>query len=166
MTVTSTLVSQRRAVPAGLVTPAGQRFHLAGELRERGDHVEVVEVTRGQAERLLLAATTDQQRDVVAEARLGGGVLGLVVAAGEGGPLALDHRQDDLQRLFELVEPVGEGAELIAQLVVFEFEPAGTDAEDGPPLADHVEGGDHLRQQGGVAVGVTGSPVESSPVRQ
>ena len=79
-----------------------------------------------------------------------------VVLAGERRPLAREHRQDDLQRLAELVEAVGEGAEVVAERVVLELEPAGADAEDRAALADHVERGDRLGQQRRVAVGVAG----------
>ena len=110
----------------------------------------------GQTERLLLAAAADHQRNMFAEAGIGECLLGPVVLAVHRRALAGDHRQDDLQRLLELVETLGERAELETELVVLEFEPAGADTEDGPPLTDHVQRGDRLGQQGGVAVGVAG----------
>ena len=73
-----------------------------------------------------------------------------------GGPLALEHRQDDLQGLAEPVEAVGEGAEVVAQRVVLQLEPPGADAEYRAALADHVQRGDRLREQCRVAVGVAG----------
>jgi hypothetical protein len=93
---------------------------------------------------------------VVAEVGFGHRLDGAVVLAGEGWPVALQHRQDDLQGLVELVEPLGEGAELEAERVVFEFEPARPDPEDRAALAHHVEGGDGLRQDRRVAVAVAG----------
>ena len=116
----------------------------------------MVEVLGGQRNCLLLAAAADHQRDVVPEARVGHRVLRAVVLAVHGRPLALDHREDDLQRLVELVEPVGERAELVAELIVLELEPAGADAQDRAARADHVERGDRLGQQRRVAVGVAG----------
>jgi hypothetical protein len=71
----------------------------------------------------------------------------VIPVARERWPRTLDHRQDDLQRLVEPVEPVGEGAELEAQLVVLELEPAGADAEDRAPPADDIERRDDLCQQ-------------------
>ena len=58
-------------------------------------------------------------------------VLHLVVLAVERRALVAQHREDDLQRLLELLEPVGERAELEAERVVLELEPAGADAELG-----------------------------------
>jgi hypothetical protein len=71
---------------------------------------------------------------VLAETRIGHRLLGAVVLAGERRSLALEHRQDDLQRLVQLVEAIGEGAELVAELIVLELEPAGADAEYRPAL--------------------------------
>ena len=62
-------------------------------------------------------------------------VRGLVPLAVEGGSLASEHAGDDLQGLLELLEPVGEGAELEAERVVLELEPAGADAELGAAAA-------------------------------
>jgi hypothetical protein len=60
----------------------------------------------------------------------------VVPPAGKRRALACDHRVDDLQRFLEAVEPIGESAELEAQLAVFELEPTGTDPEDSPAGAD------------------------------
>ena len=76
--------------------------------------------------------------------------------AGEGGPLVAQHRHDDLECLLELLEPVGEGAELEAERVVLELEPAGPDAELGPASRDDVERGEGLGQERRVPVGVAG----------
>ena len=84
------------------------------------------------------------------------GVLGPVALAVERGPLAAQHRDDDLQRLLQLLEAVGERAELDAERLVLELEPAGADAELGPPAGDDVERGDGLGQHGRVAVRVAG----------
>jgi hypothetical protein len=55
------------------------------------------------------------------------------VLAVQRGPLAAQHRQDDLQRLLELLEPLGERAERDAVGVVLELEPARADAELARP---------------------------------
>lgn len=68
----------------------------------------------------------------------------------------MQHRHDDLQRLLELLEPLGEGVEVESQLPVLELEPSGADAQDGPPRADDVQGRDHLGEQGRIAIGVAG----------
>ena len=93
---------------------------------------------------------------MVAEAGLGECLVGAAVPAGESRPLALEHGRDDLERLFELVESVGEGAEVIAECIVFELEPPRADTEDRAALAHHIEGGDRLGQKRRIAVGVAG----------
>ena len=74
----------------------------------------------------------------------------------ERGLLAAQHRPDDLERLLELLEAIGEGAELVAERGVLELEPAGADAERRTATRHVVECGDGLRQQRRVAVGVAG----------
>ena len=80
--------------------------------------------------------------------------LHLVAVAGERHPLAAQHRDDDLQRLLELLEAIGERAELDAEGVVLELEPPGTDAQLGAAAGHDVERRDRLRQHRRVAVGV------------
>ena len=126
------------------------------QFRYRGDQVEVVGVSRGQPERLLFAAAAEHDRDVVAEARLVDRALGVIPLAGERGPFAVGHRDDDLKRLLELLESLGERVEFEAELLVFELEPAGADAEDRPAAADHVQRRDGLGEQRRVAVGIAG----------
>jgi hypothetical protein len=129
---------------------------FAGQLRRVADDVEVLGEPGGQGERLALPAATEQHRQVVPDARLVDRGLGAVPLAVERRALAAQHRDDDLQRLVEPLEPVGEGAELEAELLVLQLEPAGADAQHGPAAADHVEGGDGLGQHRRVAVGVAG----------
>ena len=92
-------------------------------------------------------------------------VVHLVVLAVERRPLVAQHREDDLQRLLELLEPVGERAELEAERVVLELEPAGADAELRPPAGHDVERGDDLGQQRRVAVRVAGDERAEPHVR-
>lgn len=99
----------------------------------------------------------NHERNVVAEARGGPHLLRAIVLAGEGRlVVAVRHRQDDLESLVQLVEPIGEGAELEAELLVLEFVLSGADAKDGVALTDSVERRNGLGQQGGIAVGVAG----------
>ena len=46
---------------------------------------------------------------------------------------AVKHRNHDLQRLFEFLESVGKGAELVAKRIVFKLEPACADSQSCPP---------------------------------
>ncbi len=68
----------------------------------------------------------------------------------------MQHRGDDLQRLVEPFESVGERTELESELLVFEFEPAGSDTQDRPTAADDVERRHGLREHRRVPVGVAG----------
>ena len=110
-------------------------FTLLRQLIEAGNHIEVVEVPCGDR------GSSSSRRCHRSSAGCGRGNadrpsprFGMVPVSGESRPLALDHRQDDLQRLVEPIEPVGEGAELEAELIVFELEPAGADAQNRPAL--------------------------------
>jgi hypothetical protein len=64
------------------------------------------------------------------------GVADLVPLAVERGALAVEHADDDLEGLFQLLEAVGEGAELEAERLVLQLEPAGADAQLGAPPLD------------------------------
>ena len=70
------------------------------------------------------------------------------------GRAAGEHPSNDLQSLLQFGEAFGEGAELEAEAVVLELEPAGADAELRPAARDVVERRHFLGQQGRVAVGV------------
>lgn len=133
-----------------------ERRQLARDLIRRADEVGVVGVLRRHSQRLTLARPADHQRDV---AQGGGGVdrvVDGVPLAVQAGALAAEHRGDDLQRLLEPLEPVGERAELEAERLVLELVPARADAELRAADRDDVEGGDDLRKQGRIAVGVAG----------
>ena len=71
--------------------------------------------------------------------------------------LAAQHRGDDVQRLSEPIEAVGERPELETECVVLAFVPARADAENRPPTADHVEGCHRLGQDRRVAIRVAGN---------
>lgn len=91
---------------------------------------------------------------MVAVARLVDRALGVIPLARERWPLAVGHRDDDLQRLLELLESLGECAEFEAELSVFEFEPARTDAQDRPATAHDIQRRHRLGKQRRIAIGV------------
>src|ERR1700744_328940 len=113
---------QSSGVAADFVATLPQHVQFGGQVVDVGEQVEMVGVARGQPEGLLLTAAAKHDRDVVPVARLVDGVLGAIPLAGEAGSLAVEHRDDDLQSLFELFEPLGERVEVEAQLPVFELE--------------------------------------------
>lgn len=61
----------------------------------------------------------------------------------------------------ELVEAVGERPELGALEIVLQLVPPRAGAEDRAALADHVERGDRLGEQRGVAIGLPATRVPS-----
>ena len=78
----------------------------------------------------------------------------LEVFALKGRVVLRPHAVDDLQRIAQLLQarrPVGIGVAVGAILVLV---PARADTEDQPPVAHHVHGRGHLRQQCRVAVAV------------
>ena len=69
--------------------------------------------------------------------------------------LARDERPDRPDRFVEPVEALtGTGAEVEAELAVFELEPGAADAEDRPPARHVIQRGNDLRHERGVAEGV------------
>ena len=68
---------------------------------------------------------------------------------------AAKHRDDDLERLFQLLEPIGEGSELDAERIMFLLEPSRSYTQLGASSRDDVERGYGLREHGRVAVSVT-----------
>ncbi len=153
------------AVAAEALAVGGEGVELAGHLVDRSGQVGLVGVLGHEPQGLLLAAAPDHHRDATDRRRLVDGVLDLVAGAVEARALVAEHRQDDLQRLLQLLEPVGEGAELEAERVVLELEPPGADAELGPTVRDDVERGDDLGQQRRVAVRVAGDEGAQAHVR-
>ena len=78
-------------------------------------------------------AAAQHDRQVVAHPRLVERVPRLVPRALVRGVLAAQHRRDDVQRLGEPVEAIGERAELQTEGVVLELVPARADAENRAP---------------------------------
>ena len=120
-------------------------LQLARDVLGLGDQVRLVGVLGNHAQRLALATPADHHRDPRHGRRDVEGVTDLVAVAGEGHPLAAQHRDDDLQGLLELLEAIGERAELDAEGIVLELEPPGSDAQLGAAAGDDVEGRDRLR---------------------
>ena len=75
------------------------------------------------------------------------------------------HLEADLQRLLEALEALGQRRERHAEAEVLALVPGGTDAELGPAAREHVEGGDDLGQQPGVAVGDAGDEQPAAACR-
>jgi hypothetical protein len=61
-----------------------------------------------------------------------------------------------VEGVLQHLEPHGGAGEVEAEGLVLLLEPGGADAEDGPALRHHVEGGDDLGQQRRVPVGDAG----------
>ena len=145
-----------RSIATKALAVRGERVELAGDLARRRSEVRLVGVLRYEAQRLLLTRAADHDRNAPDGRRLIDRVLHVVVLAIETRAFVAQHADDDLQRLFEFLEPVGEGPELEAERLMLELEPACTDAELGATAGRNVERGDDLREQGRVAVGVAG----------
>ena len=134
---------------------AASTSSLRGNLARRRREVRLVGVLRHEPQRLLLAAPP-----IMTGMRPTGG--GWLIASFTCSACRRDSvarraaSEDDLQRLLELLEPVGERLELEAERVVLELEPAGADAELRAPAGHDVERGDDLREQRRVAVRVAG----------
>src|SRR5262249_48701759 len=119
------------------VTVPAQYVDLVGDLLWlRAEEVAGVGVLRHQAQRLALAAATDEDRRPGPAdrprpvQRLGE----LVVPALVGAVVVTPHLQADLQRLLKALEPFGDRRVRHAQPEVLALVPGGADTEDGAPL--------------------------------
>ena len=104
------------------------------------ERVPRVGVLGDEPERDLLAAPTDQDRQVTDRRRV-------------------ELREPVLhpgQVIAELAQAAAGGTELIAVLCVVAFEPTGTDAEVHPAARHVIESARHVDQQLGVPIAVTG----------
>jgi hypothetical protein len=156
-TVSRQLVIERRGVAVGFSASLFEGAQLGWKFVHGRDDVEVVGVLGGHPERLPLAAATEHHGNVVAVAGLVDRGFGVIPLARKARALTVNHRDDDLQRLFKLRESLSERAKFETQLLVLELEPSGTDTQYRPPAADHIQRGDFVGQQGRVAVGVSGN---------
>ena len=118
------------------------------------DEIRLVGVLGNHAERLLLAAAADHDRNARDRGRLVDRFFDFVVFAGEARAFPAKHRHDDLQGFLEFLEALREGAEPKPQRVVFLLEPPRTDPQRGSSARDVVEGRDRLREERRVPVGV------------
>src|SRR3954468_9732853 len=73
---------------------------------------------------------------------------------GGGGSEPPEPVADDGQVRLEVSQPARRGPELVAVLLVVAIEPARSDTEDEPPVADVVDGARHVGEQARVAVRV------------
>jgi hypothetical protein len=90
---------------------------------------------------------SDQDRHVPSSRRDEDGVRGLHPAAIEIGSSVADQAQDDRQRFLEPPHLVVGG---VAECLVFGVVPATAQPKDQAPIADVIQRGRHLRQQGRV----------------
>lgn len=106
-------------------------------------------VLRDHPQRLLLAATADEDRRVRALHGLRGveGAAEPVVLAGIRLDAVAPHLEADLQRLLEALEALGGGREGQAETDALLLVPRGADAEHGAALRQHVEGRDLFGEQ-------------------
>ena len=130
--MTSVLVSSVAGSRPTSSQRSSTQLELARQLVESGDQVEMVEVLA--ASRIVFFSPLPPIISGMWSRKRGLAIASSVryYLPRERRPLTLEHRQDDLQRLVEPLEPVGEGAELETELVVLELEPAGADAEHAP----------------------------------
>ena len=94
--------------------------------------------------------------------RLGQAVVLALVRAGVAGP----HLVGDLQRLLQPLEPLGQRAGTARPAQVLALVPGRADAEPGATAGEHVEGGDGLDEDAGMAIGDAGDErAELDPLR-
>jgi hypothetical protein len=132
-----------------------QDLELVVDGRGIAEPVPQVGVARGEAERLPLAATADQDLRSAGLDRLRH-VPGTVHARDQpvDGALWLpEHRQADLQRVLEAVEALGDPREVVAIGVGLRMVPRGPDPQDRPPGRHDVERRHDLRQERRVPIG-------------
>src|SRR5438132_2418909 len=141
-----------------LVRIASDRPAVPRENVALADHVGVVDaevvpdvgVARDVAKKHALAAAADEERQAALHGlRVAHGVAHREVPAVEGGALLGPHPAEDLERLAQLCEPRPDRRERIAVLLVLDLVPAGAEADDQPAATHLVEGGRHLREEGG-----------------
>ena len=143
----------------------GEGVEFAGDVGGCAQQVRFVGVLRDHPQRLALAAAADHHGDLRQRRRHIESVGDPIAVTVEAGCLAGEHAEDDLQRLLEALEPIGERPELIPERIMFQLIPSRTDAELGPTTRHHVEGRDRLREQRRVAVGVAGDERRQTDLR-
>src|SRR5439155_9368257 len=108
-----------------------------------------IRITRHQPQRLLLAHAADHDRRMrpLQALRRVQRTLQPKLLALERRLVLRPHAQADLKGFLKLLESLLQGWEWDAQAAALLLIPAGADAEPGPALREHVEGGHDLRQQ-------------------
>ena len=129
---------------------------LCGEELRRAPDVPLVGLPGDDPGHDLLPRAADQQRHRPDRLGLHAGVPQLVVLAVEGRDPLVAERPDDLARLLEPAQPRTRGEQVDAVLGVLVLLPPGAEAEDEAAVADDVDGGGLVGQDGGVAVEVAG----------
>ena len=114
--------------------------------------VPAVGILRGQAHGLAATAANDDGRQGL-RARLAPGVADLIVASLPADRAGLaPHARHDFERVLQLLDAdAGARVRPVVGAVLI-FLPAGADAHDETAVADGLQGGAHLCQQGRVAV--------------
>ena len=135
----------------------GQDRVLRQELVRPAEQVRGVGVLGDEAERLLLAAAADHDRDARPGDRLGdveetGRVELPAVELLLRAAFALPHPVGDLERVLEHLEPLGRARPGEPEALRFGLVPGGADAEPGPAAGQDVERRRGLDPQPGVAV--------------
>ncbi len=143
-------------VPPETLTVGSEHIQLVAELfgAAESEQVAGVCILGDHPQRLLLPRAANQNRRVRfgehlwAVDRLGQGEE----LAVDGGAVAIPHPQDDLERFFELLEPLGQWWIWEAESECFAFIPACADAQPGSATGKDVKGGDGLGEVSGMAV--------------
>ena len=117
-------------------------------------HVPLVGVAGDDAEHPVALAADEERERVLHGLGLTDGVGELVVAAVERGGLLAEEAVPHLAGLLEAGQQLAGPREVDAVLLVLVDLPAGADAEQHAPVADVVDGGRPVRDDGGVPVGV------------
>ena len=142
-------------VAADVVAVPAQHVELVLDVGRRGgEEVARVAVLRDQAQGLAFAAAADEHRRPGDRLRRAERLGELVVLALERPVVVrVPHLRADLQRLLEALEPLGERRERDAEARGARARTRPRRCPARPAPGEHVERGDGLGEQAGVAVG-------------
>ena len=127
-----------RGIAVEARAPLVEHAVLRREVLRRSEAVPTVGVLRDEPQCHLLAAATDQDRNV----------------SHRRGMQSTEALHDHRQRLLEPAQAIGSRAELVPVLVVVALEPTRADAEDEAAVADVVDRAGHVGEQVRVPVRV------------
>src|SRR5262245_7001567 len=147
---------ERPRIAAGL---AARRVEVGASSREAigppPAHVDAVRRPRGKAmDPVALAADPDGRMRALHRSRVAHGAVDDVVPALKRRTRLGPHSADDLDAFRELVDALSDARERNAVGAVFLLEPSRAEAEIESPVADDVERGGHLGEDGGRSVRV------------